>query len=350
MNSAIILFLVCLALPVAQVPQFSTTDDRDALERLEDIVGRAEVVVIGIVESYVDRGDAVLARADGYQEPGRAVLADVRMTAVIKGQPPARLQVLIPARALASTGRNQFFSRVWTSSPPRGSSQVFFLEQRGGQFFPTDVSLPCLYAVAPGQELGPTPFERVIGSVAAVMDAPDSLPQAKVAAQDVLDGVSHPASSAALRKQLKASAGDFRLQAAVSLLLRDDLSGLEAAETALREGDARDKMLISLRFAIAEGLKDPAAVPSLGRLLENQDARTRRAAAKALSRTHSPKGIPILARALNDADAEVNFWAVVGLRDMTNQGGMLSREWFEAHREEQLAGWKAWARERGLIK
>jgi HEAT repeat protein len=92
------------------------------------------------------------------------------------------------------------------------------------------------------------------------------------------------------------------------------------------------------------------ALVSLDRLARATEPTTRRAAVEAMSHTVSSAAIPPLARALTDEDTDVQYWAVVGLRKATGQGGGMSREYFGAQRRALVAYWTTWARARGLIK
>jgi HEAT repeat protein len=106
-----------------------------------------------------------------------------------------------------------------------------------------------------------------------------------------------------------------------------------------------DNVTRNLYYAIAEGLKDPDAVPELKQLLGSNDAEIRRAAASALRKTHSSEAIRPLISALDDPDFDVRFYSVVGLAETTGH-----LDWqpniddFRADEGKYLNHWKEWAR------
>ena len=113
----------------------------------------------------------------------------------------------------------------------------------------------------------------------------------------------------------------LRLSAAAALLLLDDVSALPVAEKALLHPDTNlsPELLHNLRAGIRLGVKDKAAVPTLTRLLSAGDVEARRAAVEALRNTNSPSAIAPLTKALEDADTDVQYVAVIGLAEITGQ-------------------------------
>jgi HEAT repeat protein len=99
------------------------------------------------------------------------------------------------------------------------------------------------------------------------------------------------------------------------------------------------------------GLRDPAAIPSLGRIFLAGDIEARVAAAAALRNTGSPDAIPFLAKGLTDPVLDVRFWAVAGLAEITgDKGRSTTRKDFDSAGQQYVTYWTAWARSRGLIK
>jgi HEAT repeat protein len=136
-----------------------------------------------------------------------------------------------------------------------------------------------------------------------------------------------------------------RLNAVAGLLMRNDISGLQSAAEALlgRPAAPLSEVTQNLLAGIAQGVKNPLAVPTLTTLLRQGDDPVRRAAAAALLNTASPGAIDALARALDDGDYQVRYYAVVGLADITGQRGWRpSRDVFRAREASYLSHWKEW--------
>ena len=92
-------------------------------------------------------------------------------------------------------------------------------------------------------------------------------------------------------------------------------------------------------------------MPSLTRLLGAQETETRRAAAAALAHSGSRAALEPLSLALNDADAQVRYNAVVGLADLTGQSDWRpNMDVFQSEEDKYLAHWKDWALKRIPIR
>ncbi|PYR78440.1 MAG: hypothetical protein DMF86_05845 [Acidobacteria bacterium] len=141
----------------------------------------------------------------------------------------------------------------------------------------------------------------------------------KRAALYELSTIKEKSTTRLLRRALADSDESVRLTAAALLLAANDIAGLNIAEDALRRDtpEASDAILHNLRYALSEGVKTEAAVPAISRIFKSRDVDTRRAAASALRHIGSDAARPELARALNDADFEVRYYAVIGLAEIT---------------------------------
>jgi len=107
----------------------------------------------------------------------------------------------------------------------------------------------------------------------------------------------------------------------------------------------REKPL--LRVEAAFGVRAPAAIPELARLVVGGDVETRRAASEALAEIQDSAAVAPLIAALDDADREVRYHAVVGMAKVTGQA-----EWgpsppgFMADEGKYIQHWKAWSKKR----
>jgi len=145
-----------------------------------------------------------------------------------------------------------------------------------------------------------------------------------------------------LRHALQVSSGDLRLRVASKLVARNDITGLEIVEKALRHPSERGYLHQELAGSLG-GLKDPRSIPTLKVLIETNDPQTIKGAAIALRQSGSSEAIEPLSRLLKDEDEQVRYYAVVGLGEITGQD-----EWtpafdeFQGHEGRYLSYWLAW--------
>lgn len=92
------------------------------------------------------------------------------------------------------------------------------------------------------------------------------------------------------------------------------------------------------------GIKDPAAIPALARMLTVDDSEIRQGAVRGLRNTESEAALEPLSKALDDSNFWVRWEAVMALATITRQ-----KEWYPVY--DQFKGneplyldyWKAWA-------
>jgi HEAT repeat protein len=185
---------------------------------------------------------------------------------------------------------------------------------------------------------------RVIDVIGAVIGSADAPTDQKLEALHVLSLTRHPSAVTAVRVAMKDSDPTVRLGAAVALLNANDAGALrEIEETLNRPGRLPIDLVRNLQAALSVGIRDPAAVPSLTRLLRAESVETRRAAVQALMNTRSASAIEPLRVALDDADFSVRYEAIRALARMTEQPDRLpSRESFRANEELFIRYWKDW--------
>jgi HEAT repeat protein len=91
------------------------------------------------------------------------------------------------------------------------------------------------------------------------------------------------------------------------------------------------------------GIKDPAAIPALARMLMVNDSEIRQGTVEALRNTDSEAALMPLSQALYDSNIWVRWNAVMGLAAITHQ-----KEWypcwdqFKDNEQFYLDHWKVW--------
>ena len=139
------------------------------------------------------------------------------------------------------------------------------------------------------------------------------------------------------------------LTAVSGLLRRNDLAGLPMAVSALLQaaGTYPPEVTVNLAGALSYSVRDPRAIPALGRLLKEGTTPVRRAAASGLMFIASPAGTDALVQALDDSDSQVRRYAVTGLADITHQSAWRPRTaGYQEAEGRYLAFWREWARQR----
>jgi hypothetical protein len=236
--------------------------------------------------------------------------------------------------------------------PYRGAYRVFFLRRADGGYAPVSpfqISLPAAPVVDPSDSSTIDRVSRVIG---AVLNTPGVVLETKRDAMEALSFANSANATSALRGVLDGADRDARCLSASYLLRRGDGAAFPVTEDALGHPEGFPTSCIAqLRAFTAMELKSESAIPFLKRLLTSPQVETRRAVTEALWHTNSPRAIPPLALALNDADERVLFIATAGLAGITgDHGHRTTVDGFAANGARVVAYWKQWARERGMIK
>ena len=308
------------------------------------LVQRSDLVVVGTVRSAQDAGPTIVDHG-GKPLAARLVRCEMDVDGVVKGEPGGRkLSFQFPMT-------DQFMGYATVIAP---SYRIIFLRKAaaGWSFAnPYHASLPAMPGAHAGGE--GDALARVAIQLGAVVNSTAAASDQKQMALFALSTIRAPDATRMIQAGLRVQDPVLRLEAAGYLLQRNDLSGLNLAESALANpaGDIPKYVLHNLAYSISEGVRDESAVPSLTRLLEAQQAETRRAAATALRQSGASAALKPLARALSDSDLEVRYNAVVGLADMTGQPDWrTSMEVFQSEEEKYLRHWRAWALQGGLLR
>jgi PBS lyase HEAT-like repeat len=231
------------------------------------------------------------------------------------------------------------------------SSRVFFLAESSGELRLADPYYPSVVAIPGPETQGGTPIERVIDELGAVLESTKTPTEEKREAIFTLNSSKNPAAIRALRQFAEVKDVILRLSVAAALLEHNDISTLQFAEEALLKPDPalppQLYLLHNLSYAISEGVKDERAVPSLTKLLHVRSVETRRAAASALMHTGATSAIDPLLTATDDSDSTVQYYAVVGLAEITGQTDWRPNGFaFTSDPQKYLAHWREFAKSR----
>jgi len=308
------------------------------------LVDNADVIVMGTVVRITDMGPTSVAT---FNNPvaGRMMSGEMLVDQVLGGPTTlssVQFQFSVPSVAIGYRGVRS------------SSYRILFLKRNGEHYEFVSPYYPSVVAIAGSRIQSERPLDKVLEVIASVLRSPDASEAQKREAIDTLWGVNNALATSGLRSMLQQGARTvqlhaIQLHAAAALLAVGDISALPIAEEELLRPDASlpPEALPNLRGGLSRGIMADEAIPALARLLRQGDTETKRAAALALRRTHSPAALRPLADALNDADVEVTHNALMGFAETTGQP-----EWgpsmptFLADRERYLAHWKDWMRNR----
>lgn len=229
------------------------------------------------------------------------------------------------------------------------SYRIFFLHESSGELRPASPYYPSLVAVpdAVPHEIGA--IDQVIAELNAVVESTRAPVQERREAVYALDSTKNPAAVHALKRVTDVQDLGLRLSVAATLLHHNDISTLRLAEQTLLKPDPTipRELLLSLSYAIRDGVKDERAVPTLGKLLQASDVDVRRAASSSLMHTGSSSSIDLLLGSLTDPDFEVRYYCAIALAEITGQ-----TEWrpnmddFKSDERKYVNHWHDWSKSR----
>ena len=221
--------------------------------------------------------------------------------------------------------------------------RLVFLKRNNEGFTVTSPYYPTLPAVPGPAVQGSTDEERVSGAVARVISS-DAAPSLKLEAIHSLANITTPIVLSSLNAGLRDMDIEVRFSAAAILVSSGDVNALKAVEGVLVQPPAtiNPRLIHNLRVAVA-ARQDPAAVPSLTRLLGVDDVATRRAASAALRQIGSPTTRAGLATALEDTDFEVRLNGAQGLATLSGRKDLIpSWDAFRADEQRFTVPLKEW--------
>jgi hypothetical protein len=305
---------------------------------LDSLCNHADLIVVGVVANVRREGEATVnGQAQSMEVPSMS--AELNVQRVLKGK-------------VASTK----LSFTFLLHPPpagvivRGQFGIFFFREAKSGIEILDRYHPYVVA-APGAPMTVgTYLDQVTAELAYATALAGTPPQAKREAVEALRTLPTPAATLALRTAAQDGDTNTRISALAALLARGNIDYLDQAVSALLSGDQGiDEFLVwRLTSSLEFGVKDPRAIPALGRLLHARRVPARRAATAALRNTQHGNAIKPLSEALYDNDSEVQYQAVIGLAEITSTTG----EWapasdtFLKDPQHYLDHWRDWAKSR----
>lgn len=310
MRSPTLLRLVVVALVLLP---FQTTASISPSLNVKELIGVSDLIVVGEVQQIRQAAQKATYRLGNATVEASRYIARIAVDHVLKGD-----------KGLTSVECSYLIPNTSTFVGVQGLEQrsyrLVFLKRVGSGWAVASSAYPSLPAVSINTPPSIGVSHAVGYALAAVIDsAAVGLDQKQVAleALGTVDGIDL---RALLSGALSATDPDLRLSAAATLMRSGDAAGLPIAEKALlsRDSGVSKAVLAQAAAAVSETGRDVNALPALGRLLKASDTRTRQSAAMALRAARSPAAAPSLVLALNDEDLEVQYSAVMGLAELTN--------------------------------
>jgi len=300
----------------------------------------SNLIVVGEVTDVWEDGQENY-QFNGISESGRLMRARLRIYRALKGDAVGELSFAFLRSNLADSGL------VGVDEGEFG--MFFFRDSDDGPIF-TSHFYPKIIA---GQKECVTvgePVDRVVGELACVIQSPTSSVFDRLSSLQALATVQAPSATEVLQRATRELHPPFDLLAAIYLVQRNDISALplveEGAQTSPKlEVWDKGHSIFEYHWGWAlGGIKDPAATPTLARLLTVADSEIRQGAVEGLRNTGSEAALMPLSQALYDSNIWVRWKAVMGLAAITHQ-----KEWypfydaFKDNEQLYLDHWKAWA-------
>ncbi len=336
-NPLCCLFLVLSLASLDATAEIRQLPEMDRLLSLSDVIVQCELIK---VERIDDRTvEVVNDRANPAQSrtlPVRAYHAEALVYDVVKGSPqlPFHFDILVP------TDREDGWLRP---SKPYG---LFFLERSVNGELTTFPEMPSFVSMPRGfTAVGKTPMDRLVSTFQQLLTLPGDR-NANGSALEYLMFSQGKESNAVLRAALD-TVRNFELQSDIAnaLLFQGDAFALKFVKQVFL---SEPRLSLNGLQLLAMGnnlgrIRDPIAIRDLTDLLSAPASPVRSGAARALGQTASPQAVQPLAKALDDPDAEVRYWGVVGLAEITGQG-----EWrptdsaFKSDEHKYIEHWRTW--------
>ncbi len=306
---------------------------------LDKVTADAALIVAGQVLSVQEVTKTTVQVGDR-RLSAREMIAELRADRVLKGNAGSSSQLsfhfVVP---------DEFIG--WRSVTP--SYRVFFLAESSGEFRIANPYHPSIPAVPDSDTGEGTPIERVITQLGAVLESSNSSSEDKREAVFDLSKTQTPAAVRALRRAAEVTDVNLRLSVAAALLEHGDISMLHFAEDNLLKSNPTTPadLLHNLSFAILMGVRDESSVTELVRLLRATSPETRRAGASALMHTGASSAVGPLLSVIDDSDPMVQYYAVVGLAEITGQTDWRPNTFdFSSDPKKYLDHWREFAKSR----
>ncbi|HTS11388.1 MAG TPA: HEAT repeat domain-containing protein [Candidatus Limnocylindrales bacterium] len=304
---------------------------------LDALTEQSTVVAMGAVVSLQPGPDTELTDGSVTFE-GRRIAVSLRVDRFLKGNLPSNEVSFYYLLPLAFRG--------WRTIALNQYGIFFLTETSDASLRLTSPYYPFVAALPGVPTSGVGPIDRVISALCGTALTPSGDDDQRLSAIRSLSRTKATSAVAKLRELTGVGPTPVRLEAAATLLRRNDISALDLVVDALlrNPADAPAAVLQDALAAIASNVTNPEAVPALTTLLRSDDVEVRRAGSSGLMRTRSPGAAQPLLSALADSDFEVRYYAVVGLAEIAGQP-----EWrptidqFRANEERYLQHWTGWS-------
>lgn len=323
----ITLLLFGLCVPANSVPV--------AAFNLRKLIEDSDVVVMGSISSVTKKGPKSI-QINGTPQEAIEMIGEIKVDKILKqsSQQPEQIAFTFyyPLKAIPFEGVTPNTYRIlFLRHGPNGLEFT-------NPYYPSVVSMPG--GIARG-----SPLDFVLERLSAVLSSTSSSTEEKSKAIVRLLDVYEPAATDALKV---AARGDLdlnlKLTAVAGLLRRNETAVMDIAEDHLMHpsGGVYSWVQESLAGSLA-GLRDPATIPSLSRLLHAPGVQTRRSAAYALFDMKAQTAIEPLSTALDDSDQDVRYIAVIGLADLLGVSDWRPlRDEFNENESKYVGYWKKW--------
>jgi len=303
---------------------------------LSALTRSADLIVLGEVASIREDGRIALAQG-GKTIEGQSMVAELIALSVLKGKLDGAtisfaFPVPVTGSGYRSIAQNQF--------------GLFFLRTDGDKHTTiVNPYYPFLVAAPGSPRLEGDDLDRVVSAIADLL----TLPRVELRREAVyiLDTAPTDKATEALRRATSDDDTVVKWQALAALLRRGDISVLDTAEEVLSHPTPKVEKYLRRNVAVSvEGIRDPRAIATLGRLLAAPDIETRRSSAGALRHMHSTAAIPALLTALENSDSGVRYQGVIGLAELTREDEVPSVELFQKNEQRYVSRWKQWGSSR----
>ncbi|MGO8733514.1 MAG: HEAT repeat domain-containing protein [Terriglobia bacterium] len=307
------------------------------------LIRDSNLIVVGEVTDVWEDGQEDY-HFNGVSESGRLMRACLRIYRVLKGDAVGQLSFAFLRSNLGDSG---------LVSVDKGEFGMFFFRDSDDGLIFTSHFYPKIIA---GQEECVTtgkPIDRVAGELACVIQSSTSAVFERLTSLRALATVLAPSATEVLQRAARELPSPLNLLAAIELAQRNDISAMPLVEEGARTSPKlkvsdKEHTIFEYHWGGAlKGIKDPAAIPALARLLTVADSEIRQGAVEGLRNTGSEAAIEPLSQALYDSNIWVRWESVMGLAEITHQ-----KEWypfwddFKDNEQLYLDYWKAWATQR----
>ncbi|HKQ72666.1 MAG TPA: HEAT repeat domain-containing protein [Blastocatellia bacterium] len=290
--------------------------------------------------SVQDSGEKTL-QWRGHSIPVQSKYAKIQVNRILKGQTSESAIIFEFVKTIRMS--------IGFADVRVGQFGMFFLKRNTKNGLTvTDYYYPYVVATAAVPKTASGDFERVIAEVTNVLAQPQATLTEKIKAIDILDQIDTPIVLESLLLNANSENISIKIRSVTALLRRNNISKLDVAEKILLAPPTSiDSYLIGNLARALEGIKDPNAIPTLGRLLESHNIALRYSSAYAIRHTGVDAAIKPLTKALYDNDQNVRYQAVMGLAEITRQyswGPALDQ--YNSNEQHYLNYWRNWAAKR----